>query len=86
MGNARPETERASSPRVAIAWCVGLLLLPLHLGLDDHPIFLAAIVRGSLVPEYFGRAYIGRIGAALSSLGIYARALAPIGAAALAAT
>lgn len=44
---------------------------------------LAAIVRGSLVPDYFGRAYIGRIGAALSSLGIYARALAPIGAAAL---
>ena len=44
---------------------------------------LAAVVRGSLVPEYFGRRHIGRIGGALSSLGVYARALAPIGAAAL---
>jgi len=44
---------------------------------------LAAIVRGNLLPEYFGRAYIGRIGGAMSSLALYARAAAPIGAAAL---
>jgi MFS family permease len=44
---------------------------------------LAAVVRGSLVPEYFGRRHIGRIGGALSSLGVWARALAPIGAAML---
>lgn len=44
---------------------------------------LAAIVRGNLVPAYFGRAQIGRIGGALSSGGLYARAAAPVGAAAL---
>lgn len=44
---------------------------------------LAAIVRGNLVPAYFGRAHVGRIGGALSSSGLYARAAAPVGAAAL---
>jgi MFS family permease len=44
---------------------------------------LAAIVRGNLVPAYFGRAQVGRIGGALSSSGLYARAAAPVGAAAL---
>lgn len=44
---------------------------------------LAAIVRGNLVPAYFGRAHVGRIGGALSSCGLYARAAAPVAAAAL---
>jgi hypothetical protein len=44
---------------------------------------LAAIVRGNLVPAYFGRANIGRIGGSLSSFSLYARAAAPVGAAVL---
>jgi len=59
---------------------VGLIAFAMLFGAASG---LAAIVRGSLVPDYFGRAHIGRIGGALSSLGVYARALAPIGVAAL---
>jgi hypothetical protein len=44
---------------------------------------MAAIVRGYLIPEYFGRTYLGRIGGLMSSLALYARAAAPISAAAL---
>ena len=59
---------------------LGLLLFALLFGLASG---LAAIVRGYLVPEYFGRTSIGRIGGAMSSFALYARAAAPIGAAAL---
>jgi MFS family permease len=39
---------------------------------------LITIVRGGLVPEYFGRTHIGRIGGALSGIGLLARAAAPL--------
>lgn len=44
---------------------------------------LATIVRGGLVPEYFGRAHIGRIGGAMSAVALVARAAAPLAVAAL---
>jgi MFS family permease len=39
---------------------------------------LITIVRGGLVPEYFGRTHIGRIGGALTGIGLLARAAAPL--------
>ena len=39
---------------------------------------LVTIVRGGLIPEYFGRANVGRIGGAISTAGLLARAAAPI--------
>ena len=39
---------------------------------------LVTIVRGGLVPEYFGRAHVGRVGGAMSALGLLARAAAPL--------
>jgi MFS family permease len=39
---------------------------------------LVTIVRGALVPEYFGRSHIGRIGGAMSAVGLLARAAAPL--------
>jgi MFS family permease len=44
---------------------------------------LVTIVRGGIVPEYFGRAQIGRISGAMSAVALLARALAPLGAALL---
>jgi MFS family permease len=44
---------------------------------------LITIVRGALVPETFGRAHVGRIGGAMSAIGLLARAAAPVVAAAL---
>jgi MFS family permease len=44
---------------------------------------LVTIVRGGLIPEYFGRAHIGRIGGLMSGIGLMARAAAPIAATAL---
>jgi len=41
---------------------------------------LVTIVRGGLVPEYFGRAHLGRIGGLMSGIGLLARAAAPIAA------
>ena len=41
---------------------------------------LVTIVRGGLVPEYFGRAHVGRIGGLMSGIGLLARAAAPIAA------
>ena len=38
---------------------------------------LITIVRGGLVPEVFGRAHVGRIGGAMSAIGLLARAAAP---------
>lgn len=38
---------------------------------------LVTIVRGGLVPDYFGRAHIGRISGAMSAVGLVARAGAP---------
>ena len=39
---------------------------------------LVTIVRGGLVPQYFGRAHIGRIGGVMSGVGLLARAAAPL--------
>lgn len=71
-----------------------LLVMPLSLlllGLSTRPLALGAfallfglsnglvtIVRGAIVPEYFGRRHIGRIGGAMSSVGLLARAAAPL--------
>lgn len=41
---------------------------------------LVTIVRGGLVPQYFGRAHVGRIGGLMSGIGLMARAAAPIAA------
>jgi predicted MFS family arabinose efflux permease len=42
---------------------------------------LVTIVRGGLVPEYFGRTHVGRIGGSMSAIGLVARAAAPLAAA-----
>jgi MFS family permease len=39
---------------------------------------LVTIVRGGLVPEYFGRSHIGRISGAMSAVGLLSRAAAPV--------
>jgi MFS family permease len=39
---------------------------------------LVTIVRGSLVPEYFGREHVGRISGAMSGISLLARASAPL--------
>jgi MFS family permease len=39
---------------------------------------LVTIVRGGLVPEYFGRSEIGRISGAMGAMGLLARAAAPL--------
>jgi len=44
---------------------------------------LVTIVRGGLVPLYFGRAHVGRIGGLMSGIGLLARASAPLVATAL---
>ena len=41
---------------------------------------LVTIVRGGLVPLYFGRSHVGRIGGLMSGIGLLARATAPIAA------
>lgn len=38
---------------------------------------LVTIVRGGLIPEYFGRTHIGRISGAMSAVGLLSRAAAP---------
>ena len=44
---------------------------------------LVTIVRGGLIPAYFGRSHIGRIGGLMSGIGLLARATGPIAATAL---
>jgi MFS family permease len=39
---------------------------------------LVTIVRGGLVPLYFGRSHVGRIGGLMSAIGLFARAAAPV--------
>ena len=39
---------------------------------------LVTIVRGGLLPQYFGRAHIGRISGAMSALGLMSRSAAPL--------
>lgn len=56
-----------------------MLLFALLFGLVNG---LVTLVRGGLVPEYFGRAHIGRIGGAMSGISLVARAAAPLATAA----
>jgi MFS family permease len=55
-----------------------LLLFALLFGMSNG---LVTILRGALIPEFFGRRHLGRIGGAMSSLGLLARAAAPLAAA-----
>lgn len=52
-----------------------LLLFALLFGMSNG---LVTIVRGGLVPQYFGRKNVGRIGGAMSGIGLVARAAAPL--------
>ncbi|MBX3607320.1 MAG: MFS transporter [Piscinibacter sp.] len=54
---------------------LALLLFALLFGLANG---LVTIVRGSLVPEYFGRAHVGRISGAMNVVALLARAAAPL--------
>lgn len=55
-----------------------LLCLALLFGMANG---LVTLVRGGLVPEYFGREHIGRISGAVGSMALLARAAAPLAAA-----
>ncbi|MFO1328189.1 MAG: MFS transporter [Rubrivivax sp.] len=44
---------------------------------------MVTIVRGGIVPEYFGRSHVGRIGGAMSAVSLVARAAAPLAVAGL---
>ena len=52
-----------------------LLLFALVFGVSNG---LVTIVRGGLVPLYFGRTHVGRIAGAMSGIGLFARAAAPL--------
>ncbi|WP_144289962.1 MFS transporter [Ideonella sp. A 288] len=52
-----------------------LLLFALLFGMSNG---LVTIVRGGLVPQYFGRTHVGRIGGAMSGIGLLSRAAAPL--------
>lgn len=57
-----------------------LLVFALVFGIANG---LITIVRGGLIPEYFGRSHVGRIGGVMSGVGQIARASAPVAAAGL---
>lgn len=59
---------------------VALLVFALIFGLANG---LVTIVRGGLIPAYFGRSHVGRIGGLMSGIGLLSRAAAPIAATAL---
>ncbi len=52
-----------------------LLMFALLFGIANG---LVTIVRGGLVPLYFGRAHVGRIGGLMSAIGLTSRATAPL--------
>ncbi len=52
-----------------------LLVFALVFGFSNG---LVTIVRGGLVPQYFGRTNVGRIGGAMSGIGLLSRAAAPL--------
>ncbi|CAN5913599.1 MFS transporter [soil metagenome] len=54
---------------------LALLAFALLFGLANG---LVTIVRGSLVPEYFGRRHVGRISGAMSAIALMSRAAAPL--------
>ncbi len=60
------------------AWAdhlAGLLLFALLFGVANG---LSTIVRGNVVPEYFGREHVGRISGAMSAIALMTRAAAPL--------
>ena len=59
---------------------IALLVFAVLFGLANG---LVTIVRGSLVPDYFGRAHIGRISGAMTAIALLSRAGAPLATAAL---
>jgi MFS family permease len=63
----------ALADRVAALWLFALLF-----GLANG---LVTIVRGNLVPQYFGREHVGRISGAMSAIALLSRAAAPLAAA-----
>ena len=54
---------------------LALLVFALMFGVANG---LVTIVRGSLVPEYFGREHVGRISGAMTGISLFARASAPL--------
>jgi MFS family permease len=75
----------AAMPAAMALFAVGrslgaLLLFAAIFGIANG---LVTIVRGGLIPEYFGRSHVGRIGGLMSGIGLLARAAAPIAATAL---
>ncbi|MEO6407824.1 MAG: MFS transporter [Burkholderiaceae bacterium] len=55
-----------------------LLLFALLFGVSNG---VSTIVRGSVVPDYFGRSHVGRISGAMNAISILSRAAAPLAAA-----
>ena len=55
-----------------------LLLFALLFGISNG---VSTIVRGSVVPDYYGRSHLGRISGAMSAISILSRAAAPLAAA-----
>ncbi len=53
----------------------GLLLFAMLFGVANG---LSTIVRGNVVPEYFGREHVGRISGAMSAIALISRAAAPL--------
>lgn len=53
----------------------GLLLFAMLFGVANG---LSTIVRGNVVPEYFGREHVGRISGAMSGIALISRAAAPL--------
>jgi len=58
----------------------GLLAFAVLFGLANG---LVTIVRGSLLPDYFGRAHIGRISGTMTAIALLSRSAAPLATAAL---
>ena len=56
----------------------GLLLFALLFGISNG---LSTIVRGNVVPDYFGREHVGRISGAMTAIALISRAAAPLAAA-----
>src|SRR5437667_270984 len=74
----RGTPEHAAPPRAADARAdrtAALLVFALLFGFANG---LVTIVRGSLLPDYFGRQHVGRISGAMASIALLARAAAPL--------
>lgn len=63
---------------VLLAWGQQMSVLLLWAWVYGVANGLVTIVRGALVPELFGRAHVGRIGGAISGVGLVLRAAGPV--------